>query len=498
MPTNILLIMADQLRADALACNGNPVIDTPNLDRLARSGVNCTACYTPAPICVPARAALATGCYPHRCTGTKNNEGAILPGLPLLPAELAAAGYRTYAAGKLHYLPYRAPGEPRVTHGFQVSEVAESGRVLRKWDPEGRLRGLEDYLDYLHEVGWGGYSRANGLGNNDVFASASAMPAEHYVDAWVATRAIHHLDRHLHEHRDQPFFLFASFPKPHTAFDPPRPFDACYDPRQMPDPVGSVELLAKRGLTAFASRPAEYEWNEFSPEAKRTIKAHYYGLVTFQDLQVGRLLDFLEERGLREDTLVVFTADHGEMLGDFGQYLKESFYEGSARVPLIASHPGTLPEGRREEGPVGLHDLMPTLLSAAGAPVPAGIDGLDLSAMLRGAGPVRDALVAQCHDAPRQQYMVRDRRWKYIYHQDGAVEELYDLDADPHELCDLSGSASEPAASTRRSMRAFLIDWCRRHGDHGMLEGDDLAAADPRPFFRRPPDERPIFGRRFY
>ena len=89
-------------------------------------------------------------------------------------------------------------------------------------------------------------------------------------------------------------------------------------------------------------------------------------------------------------------------------------------------------------------------------------------------------------------------RWKYLYHQDGAVEELYDLDADPHELCDLSGSASEPAASTRRSMRAFLIDWCRRHGDHGMLEGDDLAAADPRPFFRRPPVDRPIFGRRFY
>ena len=271
--------------------------------------------------------------------------------------------------------------------------MAESGRVLRKWDPEGRLRGLEDYLDYLHEVGWGGYSRANGLGNNDVFASASAMPAEHYVDAWVATRAIHHLDRHLDEHRDQPFFLFASFPKPHTAFDPPRRGRSTrsYDPRQMPDPVGSVDLLAERGLTAFASRPAEYEWNEFSPEAKRTIKAHYYGLVTFQDLQVGRLLDFLEERGLREDTLVVFTADHGEMLGDFGQYLKESFYEGSARVPLIASHPVTLPEGRREEGPVGLHDLMPTLLSAAGAPVPAGIDGLDLSAMLRGAGPVRDA-----------------------------------------------------------------------------------------------------------
>ena len=177
MPTNILLIMADQLPADALACNGNPVIDTPNLDRLARTGVNCTACYTPAPICVPARAALATGCYPHRCTGTKNNEGTILHGLPLLPAELAAAGYRTYATGKLHYLPYRPPGEPRVTHGFQVSEVAESGRALRKWDPEGRLRGLEDYLDYLHEVGWGGYSRANGLGNNDVFASASAMPA---------------------------------------------------------------------------------------------------------------------------------------------------------------------------------------------------------------------------------------------------------------------------------------------------------------------------------
>ena len=498
MPTNILLIMADQLRADALACNGNPVVETPNLDRLALTGVNCTACYTPAPICVPARAALLTGCYPHRCTGTKDNDGAIRSGMRVLPAELAAAGYRTYATGKLHYLPYRPPGQPRVTHGFQVAEVAESGRALCKWDPEGRLRGLEDYLDYLHEVGWGGYSRANGLGNNDVFAAASVMPAEHYVDAWVATRAIHHLDQHQQEHADEPFFLFASFPKPHSAFDPPRPFDALYDPRQMPDPTGSVELLAERGLTAFASRPREYEWDEFSPEAKRTIKAHYYGLVTFQDLQVGRLLDFLEERGLREDTLVVFTADHGEMLGDFGHYLKETFYEGSARVPLLASQPGTLPEGRSTDALVGLHDLMPTLLSTAEVPAPDGIDGADLSAMLRGGAPVRERLVAQCHDTPRQQYLVRDRRWKYVYHQDGAVEELYDLEADPTELHDLSGTAAEPAASTRRSMRSYLIDWCRRHGDHAMLDGDDLAAADPRPFFRRPPSDPPINGRRFY
>ena len=241
MPTNILLIMADQLRADALACNGNPVIETPNLDRLASSGVNCTACYT------------------------------------------AAAGYRTYATGKLHYLPYAPPGEPRVTHGFQVTEVAESGRALGTWDPEGRL-----------------------------------------------------------------------------------------------------------------------------------------------------------------------------------------------------------------------HDLMPTLLAAAGAPVPAGIDGYDLSGMLRGGGPVRDVLVAQCHDAPRQQYMVRDRRWKYLYHQDGAVEELFDLDADPHELCDLARSASEPAASRRRSLRSALIEWCRRHGDDAMLDGDDLAAADARPHFRRPPPAYSPFGRRYF
>ena len=396
------------------------------------------------------------------------------------------------------------PDKPRVTHGFQVTEVAESGRALVKFDPRALQLGIEDYIDYLKTTDWAGYSRANGLGNNDVFAAASIVPAEHYVDAWVASRTLHHLDRHLASHSDQPFLMFSSFPKPHSAFDPPRPFDAHYDPRQMPDPVGSAELLAERGLPALASRPAEYEWDRLSPEARRTIKAFYYGLVTFQDQQVGRILDFLEQRGLRDTTIVVFCADHGEMLGDFGHYFKEVMYEGSSKVPLMVSWPGQLPAGERCDALVGLQDLMPTLLASAGAAQVPDLDGRDLSATLAGGAPVRERLAVQCHDAPRQQYMLRDARWKYIDHEAGGVEELYDLRADPAELANLVAAAGASvgveaeADAVRAELRKALIDWCRDHGDTAMLADRDLVRSPPQQHFRQPPVQQSPFGRRFY
>ena len=179
--------------------------------------------------------------------------------------------------------------------------------------------------------------------------------------------------------RDRPFFLFASFPKPHSAFDPPRPFDARYDPRQMPDPTGSVELLAERGLTALASRPAEYEWDKLSPEGEADDQGALLRAGHLPGPAGGAAAGLPGAAAAwREDTLVVFTADHGEMLGDFGHYFKETFYEGSARVPLIASQPGTLPEGRREEGLARAARPDPgPCWAAAGAPLPAGIDGLD-------------------------------------------------------------------------------------------------------------------------
>lgn len=244
MPSpNILFITCDQMRWDCMACAGNPVIRTPNLDALAACGTRFCNAFTPDPICVPARASIMTGNYPQVCTGTKENRGGIRADQPLLTATLKSAGYKTYALGKLHFLPYAAPGQPRTTHGFDHVEWTESGRILKEHDPRGQLRGVEDYFDYLNDQGWHGYARAHGIGNNDVRPCPSPLPAEHYVDAWIADRSIAAMDRHRAEHGEAPFFLWMSSPKPHSPYDPPRPYDNLYDPRDIPRPFGDRSLL---------------------------------------------------------------------------------------------------------------------------------------------------------------------------------------------------------------------------------------------------------------
>ena len=294
---NVLVLMCDQMRADALGCNGNPVIRTPNLDYLARTGVNFPMAYTPNPICVPARACMTTGSYPHKCTGVKSNSGTILPGFPLMGEEFSRRGYATYGMGKLHFLPYLGPGE-RTTYGIEVTEITESGRLVSQYNGAAEL---EDYIDYLKTVGWEGYSRGSGLGNNDIFATASPLPKEHYVDGWVTDRSIFYLKKHLDERPEQPFFMFTSYPKPHSPYDPPRPYDIMYDPRDMPRPAGGIEDIRSRGLDLFYERHFAYDWCTLSDAAKQVIKAHYYGLISYQDEQIGRILTFLRSKGILDE-----------------------------------------------------------------------------------------------------------------------------------------------------------------------------------------------------
>ncbi len=493
---NILFIMADQMRHDALGCNGNRIIQTPELDSLASSGVSFRNSYSPDPICVPARASITTGFYPHKCTGVKSNGGRIRDGFPLLGRELTERGYRTYAMGKLHYLPYAPPGKERTTYGIETVELAESGRILRLYDIEGRMKGLEDYHDYLYSAGWGGYERGHGLGNNDVFPAPSPIPRQYYVDAWVADRALYHMGEHLEKEPDKPFFMWASFPKPHSAYDPPRPYDAMYDPRDMPPPAGTIRMLEERGLYHLARREKQYMWQFLSPGAKNVIKAHYYGLVSHQDSQAGRLLGFLREKGIEENTVVIYSADHGDMLGDFGLYFKSCFYSGSVKVPLIIRYPGVFDGGLMPGPPAGLQDIMPTLIELAGEPLAVGVDGENLADVTAGAAS-REYYVSQCGDEPRQQYMAADENWKYIYHQQGGAEELYNLAEDPSELNNLAGTDSAEAASAEKNMREYLVEWCRENDDAMMLEDGMLAREEN----EKPPEEAQIhspYGRRLY
>ena len=471
---NVLLITADQMRGDAMHCAGDPVIQTPNLDRLAASGVYFPNAYTPSPICVPARASITTGNIPAHATGCTANAGRIHEDQPRIAHHFNDAGYATYALGKLHYVPYSPPGTPRLLHGFQHCEINESGRMIAQFDPTGRTSGIEDYFDYLAECGWPGYTRAHGIGNNDVRPCPTPLPAELAPDHWVADRTIAALDGHQSEKPDQPFFMWASFSKPHSPYDPPDPWHRMYDPREVPAPVGDDTMLEGRSPRMVRDR-ATHAFDSLSPEARRVSKAYYYGLISFQDAQVGRLLDELDRRGLADDTIVLYTADHGDLMGDFGMFFKTVMYEGSVRVPFIVRAPGATPSGVVRNQMVGLEDVLPTLAALTGTTLSHEVDGLDLTAAMSDPKvATRDLYFSVSGKSPEQTAMAYDGRFKFIWSEANGTVEFYDRDEDPREMRNLA--SSDAHAETRERLRRALIDWARNAGVNDLLDpsGDDL------------------------
>ena len=471
---NILLITADQMRWDCMGCVGHEVIQTPNLDGLAARGVVFRNGFTPNPICVPARASIMTGNYSHVCTGSKNNGGCIRDDQPLLTEVLKAVGYRTYATGKLHFVPYAPPGEPRLVHGFEHVDLHESGRMLGRYDPEGKLSGVEDYFDYLKTVGWGGYTRAHGVGNNDVRPCPSPLPQEHTVDHWIADCTLRQLDHHARAFPDRPFFIWMSSPKPHSPYDPPRPYDARYDPRTVPAPFGSVVDLDDRNPSLEHTR-ATHAIETLSPQAWQVIRAYYYGCITFLDAMIGRVLDRLKEMGWLEQTLVLFTADHGDLLGDFGGCFKANHLNGSVRVPFVAAGPGVT-QGAVSDALVGLQDILPTFATSVETIPGQPVHGVDLTPHLADPRtPVREYFYAQTRESPQQSVMVTDGTWKYIYSEANATEELYDQKNDPDERVN---RVHDPSQADRLTyLRAQLRACAEELGDTRILDGDGFASA---------------------
>jgi arylsulfatase A-like enzyme len=495
---NILFITADQMRWDAMGCMGDPVIKTPNIDRLAARGTLFRNAFTPNPICVPARASIMTGNQPQVCTGNKNNSGRIRDGQPLLTEILKSAGYRTYALGKLHFTPYSAPGEPRLVHGFEHVEWTESGRILAQYDPHGETEGLEDYFDYLKKVGYYGYSRAHGIGNNDVRPCRTHLPKEHTVDHWVADCTLTQIERHRREHADQPFFIWMSSPKPHSPYDPPDPYDKLYDPRDIPAPFGDEKLLDQKNPYIEFSR-RRHAQESLSPQARQVIKAYYYGCITWMDAMIGRVMERLEQDDLLDNTLILFTADHGDLMGDFGAWFKSNHLNGSVRIPFIAAGPG-VSRGMISEALVGLedivptfasaagasigqdvqgHDIMPTLLGLCGIPIPSSVEGLDFSGYLAGgAEPSDGAALITCpfpfgqwpaSRGGREYRGIRTARYTYVRDLQGPWL-LYDNEKDPYQMRNLVNESE--TKSLREDLDRRLQAKLASNGDQ-FLPGTD-------------------------
>ncbi len=485
---NILLLMTDQQRWDSLGCCGSTWTRTPNLDRLAAEGVLYENCYANNPICTPSRASLMTGKeLPGHGVYRLHD---VLPADEVLFTErLRALGYRTALFGKLHISGRVEEAERRHPHdGFDVYDYCCEPAL----DLDSPFNG---YGRWLREAHPDFYARIKERGRD-----RGHDPIDVSMNRWAADRTIDFIRERSADADGQPFFCMMSVFDPHNPYgNYPEELDRLVDPAAIPDPIPAGDGGAEPYAFA-AERDHCYlgPSSAFTAEAVAEMRRGYAAMVAHIDLEVGRVLDALREAGAAENTLVVFTSDHGDYLGDHGIFAKgATLHDPCVRVPLVARWPGRLPAGLRSAALVQLHDLAATFLSAAGASgaelaawMP---DARDLAADRTGrADAFRDFAVCAYRNSgiddtgryrdPRvDSTMVRRGRWKlHAYHpvpgaQSAPVYKLFDLEADPREERDLAASAEGAAALA--SLKDDLVAWLHRAE---LLRGSRGGTAAPR------------------
>lgn len=454
---NVLILMPDELRADALGYAGHPVFRTPHVDRLAQEGAVFTRAYCASPLCMPARASMISGLAPHN-HHIQDNAGHLPAGDETYAQLLHRDGYRTAAIGKLHFWPDDA-GRSLVEHepyvharGFADVHEIPGPASLTKTDSYLTRRWRD--LDLLETYRADFRRRRQASQAGDAAAWASPLPAEEYADSYVGARAVEWLERYDGR---APFLLHVSFGGPHPPFDAPEPYASLYHPDTLPDPVPSSAPDAwlpsgvrDRMLAGRTALPAA--------EAARVARermANYGGKIALIDEWIGRILRVLEASSLAEKTLVIFLSDHGELGGDHGRYNKSVFYEGAVRIPLVLRWPAAIPPGRRVDALVEQTDLFATVVAAAGLPPSRRSFTRSLLPLAAGAAAagMREAVFAEL----KREIMVRSERYKYAVDADGSGLLLFDLENDPQERRNLVGHPD--FATVERAHRERLLTW---------------------------------------
>ena len=473
---NILWICSDQQRWDTLECYGNAFVNTPNIDRLAAEGTCFDHAFSQSPVCTPSRAAFLTGRYPRTCRARQN--GADIPDSETLVTKmLSDAGYTCGLSGKLHL---RACNPAHVGADGMESRLAD-GYSAFHWSHHSSSMGTSQnhYWDWLSAQGQS-FSAQPVEGSRTV---ATAMTGETSQAAWCAEKAIEFIEAQARSER--PWLFSVNMFDPHHSFDPPREFLEPYLARLDEIPLPNYregELVDKPEWQRYDhehgayGQGANFAWRNLSARDHKLIRAAYWAMCDLIDAQVGRMLDALARTGQRENTLIIYTSDHGDMLGDHGIYLKGPFfYDGAIRVPLLISWPGRI-EVQRSSALVELVDLPQTLLDAVGLAHHPGMMGKSLWPLLTGAAAAdvhRDDVYCEfyhaCHghngesELPAMTTMVRTRRHKLtVVHGEGEGE-LYDLNADPGESRNLWDDPKSAMVKAGMLMRltdrmAFTVD----------------------------------------
>ncbi len=437
-PKNILLILSDQQRYDTIHAYGrNNICRTPHIDRLAEEGMKFTNAFTCSAICAPSRASVMTGLFAHK-HGVIDNFTDIKEGIPLLGDCMKEAGYYCGYAGKWHVSPSRTPeacgfhGKPFMGYAFPGSGVFPGLRFNQPPDNKPNY-----YQEYLKENGFRNIDVSHGfMGNNPALQIQEMYcrhegPIESTIEYFVAHEAMDQIEKAAASGR--PFFIWANFWGPHSPSIVPEPYFSMYDPKDIPEHPSYRETFADKPYGYYLTEKmwglGDYGWAGFAD-----ISAKYFGHCTMIDDMVGLLVDALKSRGLYDDTVIIYSADHGDCLGAHKLIEKGCFaFDEIYRIPLIVKGLGT----QDNDSFVYLQELMPTLLAIAGTRPPEPVDGASLLPLMTGerVSNGRTEIYGEYHNHfyVARQRMIRDNRYQFTFNESERGE-LYDFENDPYQL----------------------------------------------------------------
>lgn len=474
-PINLLFVITDQQRWDALGCMGNPILKTPHLDQLAREGARFTSFYTACPVCVPARTSILTG-HSNEANRVTGNNDIDLPGVAPFPSFdqiLLRNGYKGEYHGKYHS-PYHLaldytqpvlwlngkkapPGSKATTSESEAFRAWLEQNVPQRELKPGELKqsvGIYTPIE-LDER----YNKANTPKPSQAESYGRLeTPKDYSLTAFTAKHGLEALERL----KDGPFTLTISIGPPHPPMITPEPYYSMYPPQSIPAPAS---LNDPRTNSPYAE-------NDDNPLYRRPLlikqmKSIYYGMITEADEWIGRILQRLDELKLSDNTLVIFTSDHGEMLGDHGMHGKFVFHEGSAHVNCLMRLPGVIPPNTVVKAPAGHIDLFPTILDYLGQPEHES-HGRSLRPLIEGRDTGKDRIaVSEWPATALPGFMVTDGRWKLMLASkrgSRALDALYDLQTDSEEMNNLIGHnpEREKYRAEAERLKGLLLDWLKR------------------------------------
>ncbi len=459
---NIILIEADDHHYKALGCLGNPVIKTPNIDRLAARGVAFSNMVCQTPACSPSRSSLLTGSYPHN-NGCYSNHNLGIEGSQMrmtFPSALQRAGYHTALFGKMHFhIPsirkIQDATDPRWIKACQKLGFDDVFGTFGK-HMIGRSSTECNYSKYLKNKKLYQVVRNDWKNNRKGwplnYVGPTPLNEEDAEDGFLASKAADWIKK---QKKGKPFMLWLNFSNPHPPCDPPEKYAYMYDKVKLPPAVPTPDL---RGLPADLAAKVKRLSAKTTPEQARKIRARYYAMITFLDSCVGKVMNAVKEAGLTGDTVIVYCADHGSLNGDHGMWSKGPMYKGSINAPLVIAGPMVTEKGRIVKRPIEMQDIAATFMAIAdkGKARKENFkpEGVSLLPLLTGKGKfARDAAFAEYRDIK----MVEDGNYKYVYGPNRKQQLLFDMKNDPDETHNLAGKPEYK--EVEQKMKNKLLQW---------------------------------------